>query len=155
MRWKWSITFVSHCYSYSPRYHHNVSFHCMEQVLILMILVFNLLVHLQPSYLRALPSFPSHRFTRSSLTTRSRSSLTSHLKFADSSFYYFVPFLRSSLPSAVCDTRHSFAYVKESTHERSIWANRCGGEKPAQTAREAPNKHKTNARPRSIPSLDS
>jgi len=43
----------------------------------------------QPSYLRSLPSSASHSYTwSSSLITLSRSSLTSHLKIANRSYYH-------------------------------------------------------------------
>jgi len=49
----------------------------------------------QPSYLRSLLSFPSHRCTRSSslITQVSRPSLTSRLKIANRSFYHSAPVL--------------------------------------------------------------
>jgi len=54
----------------------------------------------QPSYLRSLLSFPSHRCTRSSsLITLSRPSPTSRLKIANSSFYNYAPVVWNNLPS--------------------------------------------------------
>jgi len=57
----------------------------------------------QPSYLRSLLSFPSHRCTRSSsLITLSRPSLTSRLKISNRSFYRSTPVLWNNLPSHLC-----------------------------------------------------
>jgi len=54
----------------------------------------------QPSYLRSLLSFPSHRCTRSSsLITLNRPSFTSRLKIANRSFYHSAPVLWNNLPS--------------------------------------------------------
>jgi len=54
----------------------------------------------QPSYVRSLLSFPSHRCTRSSsLITLSRPSLTSRLKIANRSFHHSAPVLWNNLPS--------------------------------------------------------
>jgi len=53
----------------------------------------------QPSYLRSLLSFPSHRCTRSSsLITLSRPYLTSRLKIANRSLYHSAPVLWNNLP---------------------------------------------------------
>ena len=66
----------------------------------------------QPSYLRSLLSFPSHRSTRSSsLITLSRPSLTSRLKIANRSFGHSAPVLWNSLPS---DLRHVAHHVTPS-----------------------------------------
>jgi len=66
----------------------------------------------QPSYLRSLLSFPSHRCTRSSsLITLSRLSLTSRLKRANRSFYHSAPVLWNNLPSHL---RHVVHHVTPS-----------------------------------------
>jgi len=54
----------------------------------------------QPSYLRSLLSFPSHRCTRSSsLITLSRHSRTSRLKITNRSYYHPAPVIWSNLLS--------------------------------------------------------
>jgi len=61
----------------------------------------------QPSYLRSLLSFPSHRCTRSSfLITLSRPSLTSRLKIANRPFYPSTPVLWNNLPSHLRQVVH-------------------------------------------------
>jgi len=61
----------------------------------------------QPSYLRCLLSFPSHRCTQSSsLVTLGRPSLTSRLKIANRSFYHSAPVLWNILPSHVRQVVH-------------------------------------------------
>jgi len=66
----------------------------------------------QPSYLRSLLSFPSHRSTQSSsLIIISRPSLTSRLKIANRSYCHPAPVLRNSLPS---DRRHVAQHVTPS-----------------------------------------
>jgi len=65
----------------------------------------------QPSYLRSLLSFPSHRCTRSSShITLSRPSLTSRLKsrlkITNRSFYHFAPVIWINLPSHLHQVVH-------------------------------------------------
>jgi len=61
----------------------------------------------QPSYLRSLLSFPSHRCTRSSsLITLSRPFLTSRLKIANRYFYHSAPVLWNNLPSHLRQVVH-------------------------------------------------
>jgi len=61
----------------------------------------------QPSYLRSLLSFRSHRCTRSSsLITLSRPSLTSRLKIANRSFYHSAPVLWNNQPSHLRQVVH-------------------------------------------------
>jgi len=63
----------------------------------------------QPSYLRSLLSFTSHRCTRSSsLITLSRPALTSRLKIANRSYYHSAPVMWNNLPS---DIRHVAHHV--------------------------------------------
>jgi len=67
-------------------------------------LTYKYLITGQPSYLRSLLSFPSHRRTRfSSLITLSRPSLTFCHKIANRSYYHSAPVLWNYLPS---DLRH-------------------------------------------------
>jgi len=61
----------------------------------------------QPSYLRSLLSFPSHRCNRSSsLITLSRPSLTSRLKIANRSFSHSAPVLWNNFPSHLHQVVH-------------------------------------------------
>jgi len=61
----------------------------------------------QPSYLRSLLSFPSHRCTRSSSRIAlSRTSLTSRLKIANRSYYHSAPVLWNNLPSDLLIAHH-------------------------------------------------
>jgi len=61
----------------------------------------------QPSYLRSLLLFSSHRCTRSfSLITLSRLSLTSRLKISNRSYYHSAPVLWNNLPSHLRQVVH-------------------------------------------------
>jgi len=61
----------------------------------------------QPSYLRSLPLFPSHRCILGlPLITLGRPSLTSRLKIANRSFYQSAPVLWNNLPSHLRQVVH-------------------------------------------------
>jgi len=62
----------------------------------------------QTSYHRSLPSFPSHRCTRSSSPTLSHISLNSRLKIANRSRYHYASVLGNSLPFDLRHVAHHF-----------------------------------------------